>query len=345
MKKYKLLGDGSYGCVIQPDVNCKKNIIELNKTKEKRHNVSKLFLNDDDHIYLRESKLAKLINVWDQNSNYFVAPSKLCKTSIKEILKNPASKQCSDMPYYSKYDRNLDSTMINQIVMPNFGIALNDYLKKYYQLNKKKVSLTRWISMIKNVLEGLIVLQKYKVIHLDLKSNNLLYDEDKVRIIDFSLAKSMKNFYKEDSHKNYFGIDYFPYPPEFLLLYNNHYTNCSECVLFEDYLKTLQSFQDESYNSFLKFYSLTDILIILSDLLQWIQNTDNWVDVLNDYVNKIDIYQFGTICVSIDNLLDYSNASPNVIANYIHFIKLIVNPDVRLRATAKQAYTIYKELF
>ena len=348
MKKYKLLGDGSYGCVIQPEVPCKTNIVELNKKNSKKQNVSKLFLNyDSENAYLRESKFAKLINKWDPESNYFVAPSKICNTSIREILKNPASKECYDMPYYSKREK-LDTIMINQIIMPNFGIDLIEYLEKYQRINKKKFPLQRWIKLLKNILHGLMVLQKNKVLHLDIKNNNILYDEDKLRLIDFSLVTSMDKFYKNESNRRHLGSDYFPNPPEFLLLYNYYYHHClpeKDCILIEKYLKTLQSFKDTPYNNFLKFYNVKDILIILNDLLEWIHTTDDWVDVLNQSANKIDIYQFGTVSVNIDHFLDYSSASHEEQVNYIHFIKCILHPDFRMRPTAAQAYFIYKDLF
>lgn len=344
MKKYKLLGDGSYGCVIQPEVACKQNIVEIGK-QSKKNNVSKLFLNEDSkNAYLRESKLAKLINKWDPESNYFVAPTKLCKTTIKEILKNPASKKCNDMPYYSK-NEDLDSILINQIIMPNYGIDLVDYLQNYERINKRKLPLQKWIKLIKNILQGLIVLQRNKVLHLDLKNNNLLYDGEKVRIIDFSLVTSMENFYKKESHRSHLGYDYFPNPLEFLLLYNYYYNTCDDCILIDDYVNTLVSFREKPYQSFLKFYNLIDIVSIVNDLLGWIKVTDNWVDVLNQNANKIDIYQFATICVSIDHLLDYSVASNQDMVNYIHFIKFILNPDFRMRPTATQAYVVYKDLF
>ena len=263
MQKPKFIGEGSFGCVIQPEVACKKDTEVLNKTPTKRVAISKLFLSRDNidlRYFLKESKLAKLINKWDPESKFFVAPSKICKTSVKEILKNPVSKKCREMPYYSMKERT-DSILINQIVMPNFGIDLADYLDKYILKNSKKFPLKRWILILKNVLLGLFVLQKHKYIHLDMKHQNLLYDEDKLRIIDFSIVTPAASFYKLERNKERLKHNYFPNPFEFLLVYYFHYNTCTVekgCFIFKEYLNSLKSFN--AFNNVLKFHSMKEIL-------------------------------------------------------------------------------------
>jgi serine/threonine protein kinase len=349
MQKPKFIGEGSFGCVIQPEVACKKDIEVLNKKPPKRLAISKLFLSRDNidlRYFLKESKLAKLINKWDPESKFFVAPSKICKTSVKEILKNPVSKKCYDMPYYSMKERT-DSILINQIVMPNFGIDLAKYLDKYITKNSKKFPLKRWILILKNVLLGLIVLQKHKYIHLDMKHQNLLYDEDKLRIIDFSIVTPTTGFYKLERNKERLKHNYFPYPFEFLLVYYFHYsTSCTVekgCFIFKEYVNSLKSFN--AFNNVLKFHSMKEILNTVTELVDWIHHTPDWLDVLMEHATNIDVYGLATICMSIDHDLDYSTVSNEEAIKYIQFIKCIGHLDFRMRPTPAQAYDIYKTLF
>lgn len=344
----KYLGEGSFGCVIQPEVTCTKDIEVLNKTPTSQVNISKLFLLEQDrdiHYFLKEKKLAKLINKWDPESKFFVTPSKICKTSVKQILKNPVSTDCTQLGYYSKTDK-LDSIFINQIVMPNFGIDLESYLDKYIEKNSKKFPLKRWISLLKNPLLGLIILQKNKYLHLDLKHLNVLYDEDKLRIIDFSIVTSATDFYKIEKNKEHLKHNYFPNPLEFLLIYYLHYSKCvidKGCFLFKEYITTLKSFR--TFNNFLKFFNIKEILNCITDLVEWINYTSDWVDILNLNTNKIDIYGLATVCISLDNYLDYSTVSNEEAIKYIKFIQYIGNPDFRMRPTSVQAYEVYKTLF
>lgn len=339
--KHELLGEGSFGCIFIPEIPCTSEIEILNRKAVGRQTVGKVFTYyDNKHGAIEtEKKLARLVNKWDPDGRYFAIPSKICKTTLEMVQKHPSAYQCSELNYFDKAD-------LDQIVMPYYGLDLSDYMREYLRLFKRKFPVEFLIPMIKNALMGVKVLQDNKAIHMDIKSNNVLFDNVTLRIIDFSLLRSYGEVYKTKRFKERLSYSYFPYPLEFILVYNHYYRECgSDCHMYRKYVENLNAFGSHSYRSFLKFHSLNEISKTVDQLEDWVKSTPNWFDIVNNKVDVIDVYSVGTMCIDVDEYLDYSNLSTVVKRNYVKFVKALSAIDFRNRPNAVQALELYRTLF
>lgn len=336
MKK-ELIGEGSFGCIFISEIPCTSQIEVLNKRASGQQTVGKIFTYyDNKHNAIEtEKKLARLVNKWDPAANYFAVPTKICKTSIDMVKRHPAALQCSELNYFDKAE-------LDQIVMPYYGLDLDAYMKKYLELFRRKFPVEYFLPMVKNLLEGVAVLQKNKSVHMDLKLNNVLFDNFKLRIIDFSLLRSYGEVYNAKSRLSY---NYLPYPLEFLLVYHYHYHKCEDCSLYQDYVENLHSFGSTPYKSFLKFHTLNEILKTIDQLEKWQATTPTWLDTVISKADTIDIYSVGTMCIDMDEYLDYSTISKSAKRNYVAFVKQVSSIDFRERPNALQALDLFDRLF
>ena len=340
--KHELIGEGSFGCIFIPEIPCTSGVEILNKEVKGRQTVGKVFTYYDNkyNAIETEKKLARLVNKWDPQGLYFAIPNKICKTTMEMVKKHPAAEQCSELNYF-------DRAELDQIVMPYYGLDLGEYMKKYMELFKRKFPVEFFIPMVKNLLLGVAVLQNHKGIHMDIKSSNILFDNFKARIIDFSLLRTYGEVYKMDKFKSRLQYSYLPYPLEFLLVYHYHYMKCkeSECSIYRHFIDTLNSFGSTSYRSFLKFHTLNEIIKTIADLEQWIKDTPGWFEMINQKADVIDVYSIGMVCVDLEEYLDYSTLSKVAKGNYIKFVKELTAIDFRKRPNALEALQLFDRLF
>lgn len=343
----KLLGEGSFGCVLQPAIPCKKNkkIRRLNLSKNTNY-VSKVFIDDTEGTIAKkafdiEVKLAERVNQWDPQGQYFGLPSFICTADSADIQKNKAAAECSELDTRKK--------QFDQIIMPNYGEDVDDYLENYMKLNKQKYPLKHWIIAIKNLLIGVNVLQQNNVVHLDIKHSNVLFDGQTLKLIDFSLARTFDKIY-DSKYEGRLKHTYFPYPLEFLVVSYYLYNACykaSDCSIYTLYLQNLNSFGSDGYHNFLQFHSETEILEKISKLQNWISTTSTkvWTSVIYNTVNTIDIYSVGCLCIEINHMLDYSTVTEVIQKKYTQFILHLTEIDCRKRPNSVGALKEYYDSF
>ena len=173
----KLLGEGGFGCVFQPEIPCVRDTVYLSKKKQQRASmVSKIFTSSV--TLQKENTYAKLVYSWDKEGKYFVVPTKLCKTTRFQIEKNKAVKECKSL-------QNVSSKYIPQIVMPNAGVDLFTFMEAYVNRRFRKVPLQIWIKLLENVFLAVKILHQQGYVHLDIKAENIIYDGRIGRVSDF----------------------------------------------------------------------------------------------------------------------------------------------------------------
>lgn len=336
----KLLGEGSYGCVFIPEITCTSEIEVLNKNISGRQTVGKVFTyyESKQSAVEKEKEVARLVNKWDPEARYFAIPNKICKTTLDQVKMHPEANKCSELMFFEKKE-------LDQIVMPYYGLELGEYLKTYNKIYQRKFPAEIFIGIIKNILEGIYVLQQNKMVHMDIKYNNMLFDNVLLRLIDFSLLRSFKEVYGSEKFKERLAHSYFPYPLEFLWVYHYHYQKCKDCNIYTRYIEYLNTFGTTTYKSFLKFHSLSEIMSVVNNMEIWIKTTPNWFTEINTHVDKIDVYSFALVCIDVHDYLDFSNLDKLQKQNYIQFIKILSSIDCRTRPNAAQALDIYEQFF
>jgi serine/threonine protein kinase len=157
----KIIGQGTYGCVFNPPLLCRRKQISSK-------NVGKITTDED---YAREVHIYKIINKINESNKYFVISKDNCIIKDMESQVEPDVNKCR---FLKKESVDLDG--MHQIIMPYGGIAL-------HSISRDKLP---FFSFMKHILEAGTILLAHGIVHYDLHSNNILIDkQNNARIIDF----------------------------------------------------------------------------------------------------------------------------------------------------------------
>lgn len=216
-KKYKHGGDaidsGSYGCVFRPSLKCK------NKTRKK--GVSKLMLKKDadEEVELikpiydltkRYPLIKKHILIPDINS--VCVPDKISKKDLKTF---------NDICYRLNYKGYKASTINTQLDdfrvlhMDDGGITVKSYIsslkpKQEYNIIKSLMNIYKFV---------IIPMNNNGYFHSDIKDNNILVKQHKLKVIDFGLLIRHDN---TSIHPRFLNHSLHHLTPYSVLLFNDN---------------------------------------------------------------------------------------------------------------------------
>jgi len=212
LKGGKYLGQGSYGCVITPEIECssspeilKKHNTKTHKTNNssKGHNnkVSKLILLPDDNM-INELDISKLLKKIDPLQKYFITFTDYCKVktipkdrnnvvSVKYLNNNGESFRELEKKKLAKKFCPVDiSKKPINLIMPFAGYNVFDIASFAYYKNKGKISKkddnewddkVRTITLLKenfkycfkNLVLGIFKMHQQRIIARDIKTDNM----------------------------------------------------------------------------------------------------------------------------------------------------------------------------
>jgi len=148
----KVLGEGSFGCVIKPYVPCDE------KDKNKKNMVSKIILNEKE-FDPAEIKIGEKLLKYDPENKYTIYVTKTCKIDSAKINKKDSS-ECNINNNSKVYNLN----------MKEGGITLFDFFQKH----TKVLTVENIAQIIGYLLKGLNLLLKNGITHYDIKPINIL---------------------------------------------------------------------------------------------------------------------------------------------------------------------------
>jgi hypothetical protein len=314
-KKDDFLGEGSYGCVYYPGIDCKGK-------KNTKKTVTKV---QEINFYSKNEKIiGSYIKKYIKNfKNYFSSVIKTCVVRFDIIEKSDLNlKKCNTLfeDYNSSianvlnhtYDTNNETNSETNTYSNNIYSYANTYKPKinneyylmysYYIKNKSLKdyysNTTNYancvISMLNNfsyLLTSLMLLNKHKIIHNDLHVNNILINlkTNKPIILDFGLSFQINKCYKLNKH----AIDFY-YLKKFIFDFrlDHYHINIEKrficfCV----------------YNASDNFYSIIDTNDAANLLTK--ANIDFFInDSYDSIVNNNEIRKF----FSSDELSEYKKA-------------------------------------
>ena len=184
----------------------------------KKHVCLKFLLNKSEEE--KREKKNKNININVNNNN-------ICST-IKEINIQNKLKDKNITEYYDYCDLKDYGCIIMEFA--KFG-DLEYFQKKLIQKNHLSETLLAYIT--RQILKGLYYIHQSKIIHMDIKQQNILIDENfNIKITDFSVSFSYEK-YKENDKINLplSGTSLFM-SPEVLLKAQIDYEDCSKIDMF-----------------------------------------------------------------------------------------------------------------
>ena len=151
--KKKFIGEGSYGCVYYPHIEC-------NDGKSYKNTIGKIFnnKNEADNEYYMYNKIMKL----DPKSIFTLKLHGKCEVDI--------SKRNNDLNTCNKFN------FLHKLTINNFTQLIYDYGGPDLFNFKEKLesnSLDLILISLLELLNGLIILNKNNIVHADIRDDNI----------------------------------------------------------------------------------------------------------------------------------------------------------------------------
>jgi len=325
LKKYKVIGEGSYGCVVKPSIPCNENDKVIVNKKKSKELVSKVF--EEKKNYKKELELSKKAATIDNIGNNLLLPTKGCSIKNEDLAR--IEDKC-DFDF-----ENADNYY--QLVMPYGG----QEVKKYLQTHKS--SCKEFLQFSTSLFKGLLLLKNKNYCHQDIKVNNVLITpQKKMIIIDYSLMKPFKDIYKEKNNRR-LSKDYFLHPPEYKLVY---YFNDDVEMFVNEVINNLRNLIKKLSNrhDYLDYYSeeeiMTNLNVMYNKYHKLAKNQDEIRKIMTKYADKMDIYSTGVLFMISRELLKTKCNNKD----YINFIRKMIEFDPEYRISCNDAITECEKL-
>ena len=306
MKEADVIGQGSYGCIHKPSLHCSRKINYNNK-------VSKILKSQDATKELKEYKLISKI---DKNKDYHLGIPIKCK--IKKDKYNIKSiEKCKNSEDFIKEIKKIDL-----LVMNDGGYHLEDFVKymnnwKINQESRENMELF-WLECHR-ILYGLKILLDKKIVHHDLKPQNIVYNpkENRLNFIDFGFMTTTDYIMKKSKNSsNNLATFHWSFPYELPFLNKNtfyHFCNKSDekkKEFFDNIIESLKNKENTNISRSMKtFFSfivkpgLTNeeyndfVMVFLQDYYSMLKNDfkshSQYEDFLKKSVETIDVFGVG----------------------------------------------------
>lgn len=348
--KLKVLGEGSFGCVVSHPLECSgKEIFVSSKKDPTKKQVSKLFY--EKQKYQAEVKLGRLVKKIDPTEERIIVPIKGCEVSRKTLYKpanaNAISK-CENLASLTStgsskpshlYESELPLQSIWQLTMPYAGKEVDKVIQRY----KHHITTRSFMKMMTPLFEAVVMLANRRMVHQDIKIGNVLIHDKKAILIDFSLMLPFEEIYQE---KNYNRLKrrYRPFPPEYYMasIIIKHKADfkrmkpaeikSSIAERYKNHLENIQSY-------FFPYYSTSELFELSNYGSLMITALSNYKKFV-DFADKIDIFSVGTLLADVHDLL----ADPLSNTEYVSLMRGILHPDPRQRMSAEEALELCKKI-
>lgn len=221
-KQIQIIGQGTYGCVVRPEINCQT------QQPGSREYLTKIQI--QDYLSDRETTIGKVIKTVP-NYRFFFAPIiEHCNLNLSTITNGQLEKcEIVTNSLQKKEHVQFASNKIQYIGQNSFA----DYFGKLLTSSSSKTSQDKVAGLshkrmnlyIRKIVETHIyllnsvhTLAEYGIVHLDIKENNIMHDDknDVFILIDFGLSmitKDMEASTYEKNSEHPFGVLIETYSP------------------------------------------------------------------------------------------------------------------------------------
>lgn len=286
-----VIGIGSSGCVIHPNITC-------DKYQSSKQNVSKIINKDSLQNEF------KIINIFGLDklpriTKYLILPLSYCNNLLNEYynFQNDINACIDYMPSLSILNNNIN------IIQEYGGITLNEHRKSH--LNQSFDDMKLYYIQL---FEAIKYLNKNDLIHRDIKNDNIVINTTNktMKLIDIGLMEFI------DENKNLNNKDIFTFAESDLI--NGYIVYPIEYYIFGDIINgNLLPITQTVFDNYSKFYTNLSF--------GWLSNDD-----IRNYWSKIGMNSINTInrlVNSINSIMDDDERKEEIIRIKTEFNKTL----------------------
>ena len=351
--KSKLIGKGSFGCVFQPNIPCKKDIKNNKTVKRDKDRVSKVMLQDSTDEIKKEYRInLKILKIKNYKEWAFIWDKVCYPPNYKTMVELSEIQKCMKKFKKKEDEYNKSSYMM---IGAFGGEPVMKYGQKVFKkstFNSPKAFKTRFLNTFRAMeplFIGITSLQKAKICHQDLSTSNVMHKDGKFYMVDFGLSCSFSDTkaFKERSYSQLQGSRvYDPYPYDYIFCFGtkkeltrelNGYNRGFYKTYHDDYMKI--------HKKILKREDIDEE--IKQDLSKVNKNK-------KEVIKKLDTYSIGILILSMicDIAESYKVPVEKVykcfehtdIQNELALLKDMTEYKSKSRITPDEVYKRYKSL-
>jgi len=334
-----VIGEGSYGCVHKPQLECNKS----NKQRkiEKNDNISKFMLTKDAISEL--SEYTTIANI-DKEKKYYLGKPLKCKPkhskynikSAKKCDLYKKSKRSKKSGYSTtkiKSSKNNTKNLFSKyslLIIPDGGQDISKLMTSIetYSVSKRNEYLKNFWEKASTLFEGILLFKKHGILHHDVKPQNIVFNlkTDIIKFIDFGLMRKIDDVKNASrTNRNYIAeYPFWTYPFEFAYLNKELFMKIAEMSLeekkeyFEYFIK--EKLKDSSSKLSISCRILFDYILrnhnqkereeiidkYLNDFMNFIMYEmypENYENFLKKSLDTIDLFGLG---ITLQFVLCYS---------------------------------------
>jgi len=294
------IGVGSYGCVYRPAFKC------IEKPRYKRFYISKLFKTEEKrHQELETYRNLNLDHI-DPEMRFFISKPEVCNLSQQE-----SRRAKSLMRYCSSIHEPIN--VLNYI---DAGITLTKLLTltprpDYYHI----------LHSFENIFQGVALLHKHGIYHLDIKEDNITYMDGVLKLIDFGISHTNHN-----PPQTTLGSPLYMPPEVYFIGTNVPSDSIFNMFMISIFLPTIRTInldfdlKPETYPTMSEYKTL--------------KNEEKY--------NKSDIWALGIICYRLKNHIEENLNFKKLATKIANFSRKLLILNVRDRPNATKALQYYR---
>ena len=328
----KLLSQGGFGCVFYPGITCS------GKSRKNDKIVTKIQVRDFNSD--NESLIGEIIQTLPNYKLYFLPVVDSCKIDIRtvkskdlmkcDIINNSVKESFvgMDLPYLD------GENIVNALTDKRAGFIIRVISESYIYL-----------------LNAVELLKKVNVLHMDIKSANIIYKKNSSspRIIDFGISIPCDNLTNDNMKKYFYGFspEYFVWALEIHVI--NYLLHETENSLTKKDIDIISE-AFVSSNAALDLFSVDFVNKYLLKTKSYLKKYVNMpketaIQKLLETRWSWDLYSLSIMYLRIIFALFSSKKENIFIKNIIGVLKTNINPDFNDRIDVKKARENFYDIF
>jgi serine/threonine protein kinase len=337
-----LLAKGSKSCVLLPSIPCSSGE-QVSKTKVSKITYGKNAKESLEH----EKSLNSMINSIKGYNRWALTFETFCKPVSYSKLEKYDSKGMKDCLKGESRQIKEQFNKNSQMMIGEYGgITLEKYFTDHFRNVSEKhleKEFLKCMNMMKPIFLGLVEMAKNKIVHKDIKYNNIVVHKGSFKYIDFGLSSHLKNKdeFKGRAQREFSTSRLYTwYPVEYLFNYQNN----------NELEKELRNLTTRNVRSGMDIFS--EIHLIFNRDYQYIIN-DAVIKIKNKNVNedemlsKMDIYSVGILLPSLfmtKSNIHFPFQNSLMIDEFFQLFEKMSEPYYESRISAEESYKILLSL-